>query len=61
VGVVVARRQPRNPIGWILLIFILLLVLSTDAGDYAVLYYRFGHHGLPFAPAAVVLLPRSRD
>jgi hypothetical protein len=57
VGVVVARRQPRNPIGWILLIFILLLVLSTDAGDYAVLYYRFGHHGLPFAAAAVVLLP----
>jgi two-component system, NarL family, sensor kinase len=57
VGVVVARRRPRNPIGWILLIFILLLVLSTDAGDYAVLYYRFGHHGLPFAAAAVVLLP----
>jgi hypothetical protein len=57
VGVVVARRQPRNPIGWILLTFILVLVLSTDAGDYAVLAYRLGHHGLPLAPVAVVLLP----
>ncbi len=57
VGVVVARRQPRNPIGWILLTFILMLVLSTDAGDYAVLGYRLGHHGLLLAPAAVVLLP----
>ncbi len=57
VGVVVARRQPRNPIGWILLTFILMLVLSTDAGDYAVLGYRLSHHGLLLAPAAVVLLP----
>jgi hypothetical protein len=56
VGVVIARRQPRNPIGWILLVFILLLVLSTDVGDYAVLAYRPGHH-LPFAPVAVVLQP----
>ncbi len=56
VGVVVARRQPRNPIGWILLVFILLLVVSTDVGDYAVLAYRPGHH-LPFAPVAVVLQP----
>jgi hypothetical protein len=57
VGVVIARRQPRNPIGWILLVFILLLVLSTDVGSYAVLYYRLGHRGLPFAPAAVLLQP----
>ena len=56
VGVVVARRQPRNPIGWILLVFILLLVASTDFGDYAVLAYRPGHH-LPLAPVAVVLQP----
>ena len=56
VGVVVARRQPRNPIGWILLVFILLLVASTDFGDYAVLAYRHGRH-LPLAPVAVVLQP----
>jgi MFS family permease len=57
VGTVVARRQPRNPIGWILLTFIALFMLSTAVGFYAVLYYRLGHHGLPLAPAAVLLQP----
>ena len=57
VGVVVARRQPRNPIGWILIIFILVFLLSAVAGSYAALYYRFGHHSLPLAPVAVVLQP----
>jgi hypothetical protein len=57
VGVVVARRQPRNPIGWILLAFILSFLFSSAVGFYAVFYYRFGHHGLPLAPAAVVLQP----
>ena len=57
VGVVVARRQPRNPIGWILIGFIVLFLLSNDVGFYAVLYYRFGHHGLPLASVAVLLEP----
>ena len=57
VGVVVARRQPRNPIGWILLIFILLFLFSVAVGSYAVLHYRLGHHGLPLAPVAVLLQP----
>jgi hypothetical protein len=55
VGFVVARRQPGNPIGWILITFIALFLLSGVAGGYAALYYRFGHHGLPLAPVAVVL------
>ena len=57
VGFVVARRQPGNPIGWILSGFIVMFLLSSDVGLYAVLYYRFGHHGLPLAPVAVVLQP----
>jgi hypothetical protein len=57
VGVVVARRQPRNPIGWILIIFIAAFLLSSDVGSYAALFYRFGHHGLPLAPVAVLLQP----
>jgi hypothetical protein len=57
VGFVVARRQPGNPIGWILIAFILLFLLSGVVGGYATLYYRFGHHGLPLAPAAVLLTP----
>ena len=32
VGLVVARRQPRNPVGWILLGFAVLLVVSNCAG-----------------------------
>lgn len=55
VGIVVARRQPRNPIGWLLLIFTLLYVLGAGASYYAVLRYRLGHRGLPFGPVAVVL------
>lgn len=55
VGVVVARRQPRNPIGWILLAIVLALLGSGDAGLYAVLHYRLGHPGLPLAPLAAFL------
>jgi hypothetical protein len=57
VGFIVARRQPGNPIGWLLIGFILLFVLSSVLGWYAVLYYRLGHHGLPLAPVAVLLQP----
>ena len=57
VGFVVARRQPGNPIGWILITWIVVFLLGGVAGGYAALYYRFGHHGLPLAPVAVVLGP----
>jgi len=57
VGVIVARRQPRNPIGWLLISFILVFLLSSIFGNYAVLYYRLGHHGLPLAQVAVLLQP----
>ena len=57
VGFVVARRQPGNPIGWILITFIVVFLLSGVVGGYAALYYRFGHHGLPLAPVAVLLTP----
>jgi MFS family permease len=55
VGVVVARRQPHNSIGWIMLGCLIVLALGGIAGFYAVLDYRLGHHGLPLAPVAVVL------
>jgi hypothetical protein len=55
VGLVVAHRQPRNRLGWILLSWLFLLGLGGIAGPYAVLDYRLGHHGLPLGPVAVVL------
>ncbi len=55
VGYIVARRQPRNPIGWILLAATLAFLLSADGGSYAVLYYHRGEHGLPFPRAGVFL------
>ncbi|HJY59652.1 MAG TPA: hypothetical protein VJ418_25015, partial [Streptosporangiaceae bacterium] len=55
VGLVVARRQPRNPVGWILLGFAVLLVVSNCAGAYAALVYRFGHNALPLGRTAVLL------
>jgi hypothetical protein len=54
VGYLVASRQRRNPIGWILLALALLFLLASDAGQYAVMAYRQGYH-LPFARAAVFL------
>ena len=55
VGVVVARHQPRNPVGWILIFFVVLLLIPLDAGYYAVLRYRLGYHGIPLGPAAVAV------
>jgi hypothetical protein len=57
VGVVIARRQPRNPVAWALLGFVLLSMISNDAGYYAVYCYRLGHPGLPLAAAAATLVP----
>jgi hypothetical protein len=55
VGFLVARRQPRNPIGWLLLIGCGAAVLSSDAGYYAWAVYSLGHGGLPLGWLAVLL------
>jgi hypothetical protein len=44
VGVLVARRQPGNPLGWIFLVIAIFMFLATDGGDYAFLIYRHGDH-----------------
>ena len=54
VGVIVARRQPRNPMGWLLAGVGMLVLLSNDGSLYALLDYRLGHR-LPFGPVAVLL------
>lgn len=59
VGMVIARRQPRNPIGWLLIIFVLLYVLGAAATNYATLYYRSGYLGLPLASVALLLATLS--
>ena len=55
VGLVIAWRQPGNPIGWMMVVFTLVYVLGAAANYYAVLYYRLGHRGLPLAPLALLL------
>ncbi len=55
-GLVVARHQPRNPIGWLLAgesVFILLTIVTGFCAD---LIYRHGHHGLPVVGPAVLAL-----
>jgi hypothetical protein len=54
VGVVVARRQQGNPLGWLFLVVGICLFLSTDGGDYAALDYLRGHH-VPFGPVGLGL------
>jgi hypothetical protein len=54
VGVLVARRQPGNVIGWLMISPAVFYLLGTDAGLYAVIDYRL-RHGLPFGPVALLL------
>jgi hypothetical protein len=55
VGYIIARRQPRNPIGWLLLGITVTFLLATDGGQYAVYDYRLGHPGMPLARLGVFL------
>ena len=57
VGFVVARRKPRNPLGWFMLAVGAALVLSNDAGLYAIADYRLRHGALPLGWVAVLLQP----
>jgi hypothetical protein len=54
-GFVVALRQPRNAIGWILLGTALFGLLSSTAGSYADWDYRFSHATLPLGVVVVSL------
>jgi uncharacterized membrane protein len=55
VGFIVARKQPRNPIGWVMLALAPIFELSADAGMYSVMIYHLGHTGLPLGRLAVAL------
>jgi hypothetical protein len=55
VGFIVARKQPRNPVGWIMLALAPIFMLSSDAGMYSVMIYQFGHTTLPLGRLAVAL------
>ena len=55
VGVVVARREPRNPMGWLLLGAALSIQVGSDAPSYAYFDYNTHHGALPLGPLAVLL------
>jgi hypothetical protein len=55
VGVVVARHQPRNPIGWLLIGWAVLIPVAGIAVLYSVLDYRAHGGTLPLGRAAVLL------
>ncbi len=57
VGFVVARRKPRNPLGWIILAAAGFLALSEDASFYVVASYRLRHGGLPLSWVALLAQP----
>jgi hypothetical protein len=54
IGFLVARRQPRNPLGWLFLVIAIFLFVPTVGGDYAYLNYLRGHR-LPFAVAGLAV------
>ena len=56
VGVIVARHEPRNPIGWTMIGSGLFLSVDAVAGSYAVDVYR-RHYHLPLGPFFVFIQP----
>jgi hypothetical protein len=54
VGVVIARRQPRNPVGWLLLGATLLFELGNYAPSYTNLDYLQRHGTLPLGHVALL-------
>jgi hypothetical protein len=54
-GMLVARRQPRNPEGWLLLSLAVGVIAVVDSGLYAVLDYRVHHGQLPLGEIAVFI------
>jgi len=56
VGLVVARHQPGNPIGWLLLGAAGWIPLSIVSSSYATYVYHSGHRGIPLlSPVALIL------
>ena len=54
VGMLIAWRQRRNPIGWLMVTFALGFLLSIDAGSYDLADYRFGR-GWPLGAVSLLL------
>jgi hypothetical protein len=54
IGVLVARQQPRNANGWLLLGIAVAILMSTGAGAYSLLVYRL-RQDLPLGPLGLVL------
>ena len=57
IGVVVARREPRNPMGWLLIAVALAVQLGNDGAGYAYLDYTLHRGTLPLGHVAVLLSP----
>ena len=55
VGVVVVRREPRNPIGWMLIGVALAVPAGNDGSTYAYLDYTLHHGTLPLGHVALLL------
>ena len=53
-GFLIARRQPRNKVAWLMLSAAAGLALACIAQPYVVMIYRLGRP-LPFGPAALLL------
>jgi hypothetical protein len=54
VGVVVARSQPHNPIGWLMLATALVWEMSDFSSGYADLDYQYRHATLPLGHLALL-------
>lgn len=56
VGVLVARREPHNPIGWMLIASGALVMIGLiDAEQYSLAVYVRGDHQLPLGDVAVIV------
>jgi hypothetical protein len=54
VGLIVARREPANPVGWLMVLFAAGFLISIDAGWYDLARYRYGDD-LPLGVVSLLL------
>src|SRR5437867_3780781 len=54
VGMLLASRNPRNPMGWLMMVVGIIFIVSGLASEYATYAYKTNPRALPFREVAAI-------